>query len=307
MLIETSIVSDANSWMYVTGIVGNRKVDLPVLKVQPVRLFDLLLCAHQHPYDREGFKEAVLKLFPGREEKSVFRGMAIPTLRRLGLIIGYDDLIRLSSDGFLLVKAWELSSEQGQRALRAYLLEYEFKRGWRIIDNFFKETDKHAFIAGFLGNIEAPNTIQASERLQDWLSYLCFSSLVSCNDHLLINQENFQRASRDIDFMDKKPFFQKFFLAAYKEVSQLYKGISTVEIDEVRRAVAEMALKQRNSILTSRQFDELLRFDVEMITNRYMISFGRSMGADAESCPAEIEASSATLKQQIEKLARFPQ
>jgi len=261
--------------------VSNRKIDLPVLKVQASRLFNLLLCAYRHPYDREGFKEAVLELFPGREEKSVFRGMAIPTLRRLGLIIGYEDLIRLSADGFLLVNAWQGSTEQGQRTLRAYLLQYELQRRWGIIETLLKKKhDRHGFVANFVHYIEAPNTRQAIERLQDWLDYLCFSSLLSCNGDLAVKTDNLESAQKDIDPQPKSSFFQKFFLAGYKQVTQLSKGTHTVEIEEVRRVVAEMVLEKKGAILTGRQFDHLLRSSMQMTTKRYMVSFGRSMGAD---------------------------
>jgi hypothetical protein len=267
--------------MYATQTVATKKIDLPVLKIQPARLFDLLLCADQHPYDREGFKECVLTLFPGRAEKSVFRGMAIPTLRRLGLIIGYEDLIRLSSDGFVILKARDISTEQGLRALRAYLLEYESRRGWGIIDGLIGTAhDKHSLVSDLVGAIEAPSSRQASERLRDWLGYLCFSSLLSCNGVLSVVQRNFDLAKKDIDPMPKASYFQRYFLDAYRLTSESHRGASAVEIDEVRRAVAKKALEKKNAIITSCQFDHLLRSSVEAVTNRYMISFGRSMGAD---------------------------
>ncbi len=258
-----------------------KKINLPVLKVKATQLFDLLLCAFKHPYDREGFKEAVLQLYPGREEKSVFRGMAIPTLRRLGLIIGYEDLIRLSSDGFLIVEALRLSHEQGKRTLRAHLLEFEIEREWCILKILCqKPYDKQAFVNDFQGHVEAPNKRQAMERLNDWLSYLCFSSLLACNEKLTINQTNFKNAQNDIEFEHKKQFFREFFFTAYKQVALQYKGVFSVEIEEVRKVTAQVALSKKNSIITSRQFDELLRSSIEFTTNKYTISFGRSMGAD---------------------------
>ena len=89
------------------------KIELPVLKAWK-RIFELLECICCHEYDREGFQDAVLRLYGGeKSSKSVFRGMAIPTLRNLGLIVGFGDVIHASANGLLTVLAYERSKTDG--------------------------------------------------------------------------------------------------------------------------------------------------------------------------------------------------
>ena len=60
--------------------------EMPLIKeFRIARILACLNCFACHPFDRNKQRECILSLYPGKTEKSVFRGMVIPSLRRLGL------------------------------------------------------------------------------------------------------------------------------------------------------------------------------------------------------------------------------
>ena len=57
------------------------------------------------------------------------------------------------------------------------------------------------------------------------------------------------------------------------------KGVRTVEIENLRKELAISAYKQSNFLITENQFDALLE-QIPKTTDKYTITFGRSIGAD---------------------------
>jgi len=176
------------------------KVTLPVLKAWE-RIFELLKCINDHPYDRNRFQEAVLELYPGKSPKSVFRGMAVPTLRSLGFIVGYADVIRISANGALIHAARQESKPEGLRALRVVLLEMDNKIGILsylenkpaipiqvLIDDWTLKVDiSDSRVAH---KPEARNRA-ARERIRDWVNFLALAELLYTSGHLLITEKQF--------------------------------------------------------------------------------------------------------------------
>jgi len=267
------------------------KVTLSVLKAWG-RIFEILKCINDHSYDRNGFQEAVLELYPGKSPKSVFRGMAVPTLRSLGFIVGYADVIRISANGALIHTARQESMPEGLRALRAVLLEMDDKIGILsylenksaipikvLIDDWTPKVDISD--SRVVSKPEARNRA-ARERIRDWVNFLAFAELLYTNgqdiiaDTLRLPQT---RSDIEANTPEKRKEFNENFLKVYRRIVVEQSGIRTVEIEYLRKKLATTVYSQSHLLITEKQFDALLK-EFPKTSDQYTITFGRSMGAD---------------------------
>lgn len=257
------------------------QIDVPILKAANYKLFDLLECVYSNPFNREGMKDAILKLYPDKEEKSVVRGMAIPTLRRLSLIIGYDDSIRLSANGTLVIEASHQSISEGLRALRVILVEIDMA-GPMFLQEIRKTNlvKRKIFEERMMLRIRAPNNNAARERIRDWIKYLLYCELLQERDgEIGLNIDVFNRTKKELDPIPKKKYFEKLFFGGYDKLVQRERKINLVNIEDLRTEVAKRAYKEYAILITGSVFDKLLQ-EMPLITRNYTISFGRSMGAE---------------------------
>ncbi|MBI2757999.1 MAG: hypothetical protein HYX49_04905 [Chloroflexi bacterium] len=274
------------------SVIQKNKISLPVLKAWG-RIFELLECIYDHPYDRTGFQEAVVQLYGGdKSSKSVFRGMAIPTLRNLGLILGYGDNIRASANGYLLHMTRKEDQSEGLRVLRALLVEldenigvlsYLAEKSTIVITDFLQNwLDK--IMTSEVRRSTNPKAQEraARERLLDWINFLTFSEILYKNhDHIRIDDTNLQRTKKDLDItaLYKRENFQSLLFTSYKKIVFEQKGMSTVEIDNLRKETSVSMYEKHKVLLTERQFDGLLS-ELPKVSNKYVMTLGRSMGAD---------------------------
>lgn len=269
--------------MYVTVIALHKEshlIDVPVLKAWN-RIFELVDCFGRYPYNRDQLQDAILALYPGKTEKSVFRGMAIPTLRRLGLIVGFDDLIRLSANGKLVNKASTVSNEFGKRALGTIV--YEIDRDELGVLRTL--ADRIAWLEGeiieiLLPYVSAPSEASKKERIRDWLGLLGYCGITTKSvKGIAINRRVEKILEADADFKRKSVLFKKLLLTSYKRLVARSRGMQFHPIEDLRSEVASTILARYKKILTEKQFDELLR-RFPKTSPHHLISFGRSMGAD---------------------------
>ncbi len=143
-----------------------KKKVIPLIKEYRIqKLFKVMGCFEQYPFNRDGLRECILKLYQDKEEKSIFRGMVIPSLRHLGLILGYDEDLRLSANGNLIVIARKKSAEEGLRVFRAILTEID-DLDIKILKMIAKKNiDFDALKQSLIIKIEAPSEKQARERI----------------------------------------------------------------------------------------------------------------------------------------------
>lgn len=267
------------------------KATLPVLKAWK-RIFELLECINDHPYDRDGFQEAVLRLYEGKSPKSVFRGMSVPTLRRLGFIVGYADVIRISANGALVHTARQESKSEGLRALRAVLLEMDDQIGLLsylenksaipiqgLIDDWTPRVD---ISDSRVAHKPKARNRAARERLLDWVNFLTFAELLySSGQNVRVDARRLTQTRNDVDAntSEKRESFEKNLFKAYRRIVFEQLGIKTVEIEHLRRELAVRAYEQSHLLITEKQFDVLLK-GLPKASDEYTIAFGRSMGAD---------------------------
>lgn len=254
---------------------------IPIIKENRIeKIVECLQCIDKYAYNREKFKECILQLYPGKSEKSVLRGMVIPTLRHLGLIVGYAEFIRVSANGKLILKSQNFGDVGLKRGLRAVFLEIDNQ-----FFNFFSKLQKmgeykishNIFLNDMIRKIEGPSIKQKKERINKWLRMLEQCILIKINETISISAENLAQAKSDLDFKKKKGFFKEYFFKSYSILASRSAGI--VDITDLRSEVALQIYLEKREILTETQFDNLLR-ELPIITNEYIISLGRPMGAE---------------------------
>lgn len=254
---------------------------IPLIKEYRLnRLIEVLSCFDKHPFDRDSLRENILSLYPGKTEKSVFRGMVIPSLRHLGLIVGYEEDLRLSCNGKVIVLGKNKSKKEALRAIRAVLLENDnnMLRIVKLVERRKKEFDSFRLMLS--QKIEAPDLKQARERVNHWVSMLLESSLLlNDNSILKVNKGSLETANKDLNTLFKEAKFKNIFFDNYMVKKKTQQNVSIVDIEDLRTDIATIFYKKEGLILTEGQFDYLLR-RVPFVTEEYIISLGRAMGTE---------------------------
>ena len=258
----------------------------PLIKEYRIdRIKRCLKCIDEYPFDRDKQKECVLDLYPDKEgkspehrEKSIFRGMVVPSLRSLGLIMGYGDYIRLSANAKLIVESESMGDELHRRVLRAVISEIDENR-FQFTDILLREAPISMQRLLSLVDIRGLSERQKRERIKKWCSILEQVGLViESGEQLSMDLPKRKEVLLDTDIGQKDAeVFKKYLFCAYRELGKETAGI--VSIADLRVKVAMEALKSGKAILTESQFDEMLR-NVRFATDDYIISLGRPMGAE---------------------------
>lgn len=255
----------------------------PLIKEYRLEKLEACLdCIDKHAFDRERQKDCILSLYLGKSEKSVFRGMVIPSCRHLGLIIGYGDFIRLSANGKIMITSRALGDEVHDRVGRAVLGEVdEVKFGFMDALEANAPISRAAFFSLARTLIDAPTEKQADERIRHWLSMLMQVQLVDRDggDCLRIRQREFEETLQDLDASSKDVMtFRDHLFDAYRDLTRGRAPVA--DIPDLREKVAVGMLGLDGGlILTEGQFDQMLA-QVAFSSDNYVISLGRPMGAE---------------------------
>jgi len=259
---------------------------IPLIKEYRIdNIIKCIECIDKYAFNRDKQKDCILSLYPdsGRglehRDKSIFRGMVIPSLRYLGLIVGYGDSIRVGTNGKLIIESQLIDQELHKRVLRA--VTYEVDKDIFHFINIIKNSPSllvEEFVNDMYSRIDAPSEKQKKERISNWLSILKQVELVNySSQRISINKEKFCQTLKDMDVNLKDPMtFKKYFFETYFELSKDSAGV--VAIVNLRDKVSIKMLKEHKVILTEEQFDKMLRNSL-FETDEYIISLGKPMGA----------------------------
>lgn len=264
------------------------KRSIPLIKENRIsKLMDTLNCFNKYPYNREKQTDCVLELYPNKSEKSVFRGMVIPSLRYLGLIIGYEDLIRPSANGKLILEGRrKKSEEEALRIARTIAFELD-KEKFGFIQELKRVTEsmnlinKKDFVKLLSQHIEGPSEKQKEERVKRWFRILEDCRLIKCKNkknYIILLKENLQQAEKELEITLKRPKFKSMLFEEYESL-RYSETAGIVDITLLRELVAIQFYKKYGLILTEAQFDELLS-KVQFATDEYIIFLGHPMGAE---------------------------
>jgi len=260
--------------------------EIPLIKEYRIdKLRKCLECVNEHPFNREKQRECILELYPGKSEKSVFRGMVIPSLRHLGLVLGYGSFIRLSANGKIIVESKSVSDELHQRVMRAVIYEID-ERKFLFMPILTHITNLENFVPikngvqNIASMITAPSQRQKMERINHWLSVLEQVELIRKNDleEITVNVNNYKQTLSDFNLNGvKAEKFKDYLFDTYFVLRKETAGV--VDIAELREKVGIKMLRDDKAILTESQFDKMLRL-IPFATDDYIISLGRPMGAE---------------------------
>jgi hypothetical protein len=255
----------------------------PLIKEHRLDIILLALaCIDEHAFDRARQVDCILSLYPaGRSEKSVVRGMVIPSCRHLGLILGSGRSIRLSANGKIMLESAAYGTALRDRVYRAVLYEVD-REAFGFVDYLANRTGVPAesFVHTVRAGLGAPSDKQADERTRHWLAMLEQVNLVYRKDDaiLKVGHGEYEQTLHDLDSASKDVLaFRNRLFDAYADLTA---GTAPVaDIPDLRERVAvEMLRSDQRLILTEAQFDHLLE-RTPLATDEYVVSLGRPMGA----------------------------
>jgi len=266
--------------------VTNTSSTTPLLKEKRLeQIRNSIECIDKYAFNRNKQRDCVLKLYPHKEkslehrDKSIFRGMVLPSLRALGLITGRGQSIRVSANGKLIVESRNFDEEFQERVFRTVIYEID-KNVFKFLEHLsnFTSYKLGRFKDELCSKIEGPSEKQKRERISNWLFILKQVGLIFYDTRIaFIKASNFKQTLDDANARKIISLsFKKYFLAAYFKLAEESAGI--VDILELREMVATKLLWGHKTILTENQFDENLRWIIPE-SDEYLISLGRPMGA----------------------------
>jgi len=265
----------------------NNNRTIPLLKEKRLeQIRDSIKCIDDYAFNRTKQRDCVLNLYPHKDkslehrDKSIFRGMVLPSLRTLGLITGRGQSIRASANGKLIAESINFDKEIRDRIFRIVIYEID-KYVFKFLEHLrkFKSYKLERFKDDLCNTIEGPSEKQKRERISNWLSILKQAGLIFYDTRTIFIRSASYKQTLDEEADAQKlifSFFKKYFLVAYNELAKESAGV--VDILELREMVAIKLLREHKIILTERQFDENLRRVIPE-SDQYLISLGRPMGA----------------------------
>jgi predicted transposase YbfD/YdcC len=251
---------------------------LPLIKEYRTKnILGCLKCIDENQFNRNNQRKCILNVYPGKSEKSVFRGMVIPSLRDLGLIEGFATQIRLSANGKIILESKKINEELYKRCLATILLELDSQL-FEVLSFLVKNgpQNKMKLISG-LDKLKEIKETRRKERVEKWLLLLKGADLVKEGIEIKLNDANYLEALKDADYHNKnKNKFKELLFTAYNNLGK--DSGDVVSILDLRKHVG-LNFLTLGKIVTEKQFDNLLT-SIPHSTNKYIISFGSPMGGE---------------------------
>jgi|GEM_PF-1102485 len=254
--------------------------ELPSIKERRIQyIVKCLMCFHKHPFNREMQKACILEVYGTKNDQSVFRGVTIQTLRKLELIIGRNDKLRLTLNAEIIVATEDELIKQ--RSIGAVFFEIDNEK-YKVIQAIKKGATRTSDLLLHFGLNSNLSSKQLKERINSWLEILRDIDLIreGKDGSYTLNIQVINQAKADLQIDEtKESQFVNILLKSFATVNRYGKS-GMVDINEIRNKVGLEYLKN-NMILTKQQFDELLRKS-QKITDQYIITFGQPMGSEEQ-------------------------
>jgi len=267
----------------------------PLLKEDRLEyILESLQCFQTSPLDRDRQKQCVLNVYVTKSErsqkdlreqewahmdKSIFRGMVIPSLRYLGLIIGDGEFLRLSSNGALAVAADSCSPDLKSRVLASLVYEIDQSQ-FKYLSVISSQPSPRQVLESCLSNAlltSGPSERQRRERTRHWLHLLADTGLVENKNGVLRISELYSVMPQLLEVRDEDiDWFLPALFSSHKQLVQSF-GSECCSIVDLRRQVSLDELKKSSRIVTRQRFDQLMQL-VPFEGKDYMLSFGVPIG-----------------------------
>jgi len=258
--------------------------DMPVIKEHRLpRLLDALRCIRGHPFDRDAQRDCVLALYidmrsasPEHADKSVFRGMVLPSLRHLGLIVGESEYIRLSADGHLICPD-ERPDRQALEAIQALFADIDSRRFGLLSRICRLDAGKYPTLDDLSVFVPLATPGQRRERIISWVSLLASSGLATLDSRTGVVTGVDSVCSQALDAGKQTKFLSDWmrgnFFPAYKAGCD---SAGICDIEALRIALVEAGLRD-GLTLTTTLIDSLVN-EIPVETPKWHVSFGSPMG-----------------------------
>lgn len=211
-------------------------------------------------------------------DKSIFRGMVIPTLRYLGFVIGDGDFLHLSSNGMLAAAADSCATELKQRALASLVYEVD-QLQFQYLPLIEQQPGPQKSLELRLSEVltAGPSERQRRERTRHWLRLLNDARLVDNDSGVLkasalacLVPHLLEVRQEDTDW------FLPALLSSYGQVVDAT-GSRSCSIVDIRSRLSTDQLRNHSRVVTRQRFDRLMQL-VPFEGKHYMLSFGSPIG-----------------------------
>jgi hypothetical protein len=255
---------------------------IPLIKERRFELLvDSLKCPNDNKYERTRQIDCVLQVYNKKTreyEKSIFRGIVIPTLGKLGLIVNYGRMVKPSENGHLLIIARELGEELYKAAKTQVIIDIDREMfGFMEVINGTGPNSKDVLLR--LMDLSPPTSSekQKRERVRNWLKILSANNLIiDSEDFITLNSETIWKCdSQSSKIVNMYAELKGEILKGYSVLADRTYGI--VDIEELRIITSESCLKKYKLIVTRKVFDQILGKVIKNET-RLKITLGHSMG-----------------------------
>jgi len=266
----------------------------PLLKEDRlVYLLRALQCFQSWPMDRDHQRNCVLDGYlaelgqhaedlseeqRGHMDKSIFRGMVIPSLRYLGFIMGDGDFLRLSSNGMLAVAADSSMADLRPHVLASLIYEIDQSQ-FQYLPLIGQQPGPQKPLELQLSEVltSGPSERQRRERVKHWLRILADARLVDNTNGVLktsaltsLVPHFLEVCQEDVDW------FLPALLSSYRQLVDVTESVSC-SIVNLRTQLSTDQLKNHSRIVTRQRFDQLMQL-VPFEGEDYMLSFGSPIG-----------------------------
>lgn len=220
---------------------------IPSTKAAPADILDLMQIISENVGNLERMKKEIHKyllkksLRGKRNEYNSVYAICLPTLKRLDLVEGEGNNIRLSQDGEVLINTYKNKGDLEYKRLFAKIfLRIDFEKA-HVVENILKYDSEYVSFNKLVEYLKenGVDTDEKDDRLKRWLRLLKFVNFIEEEgDKLRINKYQINGILYGKHKISYERFIDTFF-EAYERLQQKGRGSKFVKIPDLEREVCK--------------------------------------------------------------------
>lgn len=218
---------------------------VPSTKLNPKHFLPIIVIIQRNEGNLGGIRKNIHSYLLGASrkktigERTAVYALAFPTLRRLNLLRGKGEHIRLSVDGRILINAYETKGDNAYNNKLAKVVLRADRENANVLEAI-KELDIRQFGRAEIAIELVKRGVETSaidDRLTNWLRILKYVRFIDRIDSLhVLNQDQLEVSERD--FVDvSETVFVKEVLKAHQKLSKKRRGNPFIPIPEIEQEV----------------------------------------------------------------------